>query len=298
MSDRKKIPLVPILLVVLPLWLIASAGFALVKYFKDEKKAAIEESQRFSSTVSTASIKDDLRKIITLIGERNTSTPDKLAATSSMIQGTLGPANTGYQVTITKGPSDFPLISVTVSSEKSAASPIWVITSYDSPPDSPGSEKNATGLVATLATAQALANASPTRPIHFIFTPHANDPNSPILETAATIANLIKVAPTPHSILIIESMGDEEDLILSSRDTEALPTTEVSGLGKILGAEVICLSDDFDLASTLFEMNLPAIRVATRPPLLSDELDDKIPFAPTLAASTGRLVELIKRLDN
>lgn len=298
MPDRKKIPLVPILLVALPLWLIASAGFALVKYFKDEKKAVIAESQRFSSTVSTESIKDDLRKIITLVGERNTSTPDKLAATSSMIQGTLGPANTGYEVSIIKGPNDFPLISVTVSSEKSATSPIWIITSYDSPPDSPGSEKNATGLVATLATAQALANASPSRPIHFLFTPHANDPNSPVLDTAATIANLINAAPTPHYILIVEAMGDEEELILSSRDTEALPASELDELGKIISAEVICLSDDFDLASTLFEMNLPAIRVATRPPLLPDEIDDKLPFAPTLAASTGRLVELILRLDN
>jgi hypothetical protein len=91
-------------------------------------------------------------------------------------------------------------------------------------------------------------------------------------------------------------MGDAEELILSSRDTEALPTTELDGLGKILGAEVICLGDDFDLASTLFEMNLSAIRVSTRPTLLPDENDDKLPFAPTLAASTGRLIELVNRL--
>lgn len=297
MSDRKKIPLVPILLVVLPLWLITSAGFALVKYFKDEKKAAIEDAQRFSTSVSAASIKDDLRKIITLIGERNTSKPDKLASTSSMIQGTLGPSNTGYKVTTTAGPADFPLISVTVSSEKSAAPPIWIITSYDSPPSSPGSEKNATGLVATLATAQSLANASLNRPIHFLFTPHANDPNSPLIDTSVTIANIIKAAPTPHHILVIEAMGDEESLILSSRNTAALPSRKLAGLGEILGVEAIYLSDDFDLASTLFEMNLPAIRVATRPPLLPDETDDKLPFAPTLAASTGRLVELVKRLD-
>ncbi|MEP3214287.1 MAG: hypothetical protein ABJQ29_13905, partial [Luteolibacter sp.] len=172
MSDRKKSPLVPILLVVLPVWLIVSAGYALVKYFKDEKKAATAETQRFTRAVSTPSVEDDLRKIITLIGERNTATPDKLSATSSMIQGTLGPANTGYQVTTTNGPADFPLISVSVASEKSAAAPIWILTSYDSPLGSPGAEKNATGLTATLAAAQSLANASPARPIHFLFLPH------------------------------------------------------------------------------------------------------------------------------
>lgn len=296
MIDRKKFPLVPILLVILPLWLVTSAGFALVNYFKNEKRAIDAESQRFSNTVSSASIKDDLRKIITIIGERNTTTPDKLAATSSMIRGALGPANTGYEVIMTKGPIDFPLISVTVDSPKVAAAPLWIITSYDSPLDSPGAEKNATGLTATLAAAQSLATASPARPIHFLFLPHANESESPLVETAVIAANLINSAPTPLAILCIEAMGDAEEIILSSRDAQALPDMDLSGLGKILGAEVVCLGEDFDLASTLFEMNLPAIRVGTRPPLLAEEKDDKIPFAPTLAASTGRLIELINRL--
>lgn len=296
MPNRKKLPIIPILLVILPLWLIASAGFALVKYFKDEKKAAIEETQRFSSTVSTVSIEDDLRKIITLIGERNTSTPDKLSATSSMIQGTLGPANTGYEIKTTGGSAEFPIISVTVNSVKPEAAPIWLVTSYDSPSGSAGSEKNATGLVATLAAAQSLASESPDRPIHFLFLPHANDTDSPILETAVTAANLIKATTTPRAILCIEAMGDAEELILSSRDTEALPDAALDGLGKILGAEVICLGDDLDIASILFEMNLPALRVATRPTLLPEEKDSKLPFAPTLAASTGRLIEFVNRL--
>jgi hypothetical protein len=42
-------------------------------------------------------------------------------------------------------------------------------------------------------------------------------------------------------------------------------------------------------------MNLPAVRVATRPLLTPDEKDDRLPFAPTVAASTGRLIELIRR---
>ena len=42
-------------------------------------------------------------------------------------------------------------------------------------------------------------------------------------------------------------------------------------------------------------MNLPAVRVATRPLLLPDEADDQLPFAPTVAAATGRLIELIRR---
>ena len=65
----------------------------------------------------------------------------------------------------------------------------------------------------------------------------------------------------------------------------------------VLRGKFTCLGDDFDLASSLFEMDLPAIRLSTRPTLLPDEKDDKAPFAPTVAASAGRLVELVVRLS-
>ncbi len=90
MAERKKFRLVPVLLVVLPVWLIASAAFALVKYFQNEKAGERAAEQRFSQSVSSERIADDLRKIVELVGERNTATPGKLAATSSMIQGLLG----------------------------------------------------------------------------------------------------------------------------------------------------------------------------------------------------------------
>jgi hypothetical protein len=284
------------LLVILPLWLLVSGGFALVKYFKDEKAEASKEEQRFARSVSSESIADDLRKTVSLIGERNTGNPEKLSAMASMIAGSLGPSNTGYDVKSIEGPAGFPILMVEVTSRQKDVAPVWVLTSYDSQPGSRGGEKNASGFAATLAAAQALAGSNPAHPIRFLFLPHANDPEAPVVDTALTVANLIKNATAPKAILCIEAMGDAETLILSSRDTTAIPSAEFQGLGKVLGAEVICLGDDFDLASTLFEMNLPAIRVATRPTLLPDEADDKIPFAPTVAASAGRLVELVLRL--
>lgn len=297
MEEKRKFRLMPWLLVILPLWLIASGAFALVQYFKNEETAKIESAQRFAKSVSTESIADDLKKIISVIGERNTSKPAQLSATASMIEGTLGLSNTGYEVATIKSPSDFPILKITIPSLKKSSGPIWIITSYDSPDSSRGAEKNATGLVATLATAQALADDSPTQPIHFLFIPHANEADAPVLETATLVSQLIQAETQPRAILCIEAMGDAESLILSSRDTTALPTVDFEDLGKILGAEVVCLGDDFDLSSTLTEMKLPAIRIATRPMLLPDEADEKIPFAPTLAASTGRLIELVRRLS-
>lgn len=292
-NEGKKLRIVPILLIILPTWLIASGAYALVKYFSNEKTAAVQEAQRFAQRVSTDSLADDLNKIINVIGERNTAKPDKLSATASMIRGLLGPGNTGYEVKALAGPAEFPILHITLPSLKADAAPLWIVTSYDSPPGSKGAERNATGLVATLAAAQALADEKPARPLHFLFLPHANDPDSPITETALTASQLI--GSSPQAILCIEAMGDAETLILSSRDTKALPEFPYADLGKALGAEVICLGDDFDLASTFFEMGLPAIRVATRPMLLPDEKDEKPPFAPTIAASAGRLIELIGR---
>lgn len=297
MEEKRKSKLLPWLLVLLPLWLVASGAFALMHYFKSEETAKIEAEKRFAKSVSADSIADDLKKIISIIGERNTSKSNQLSATASMIEGSLGPSNTGYQVATLKGPSDFPLLQVTIPSIKKSTEPIWIITSYDSPDNSRGAEKNATGLTATLAAAQALADHKPAQPIHFLFIPHANEADSPVLETATAVSKLIQSEGKPHAILCIETMGDAESLILSSRDTTALPSVDFEDLGKILGAEIVCLGDDFDLTSTLNEMTLPAIRVATRPMLLPDESDDKIPFAPTLAASSGRLIELIKRLS-
>lgn len=294
MAANKKSRWVTIALVVLPVWLIASAAFALVKYFHNEKAEERAAEQRFSQSVSSERIADDLRKIVELIGERNTATPKKLAAIASMIQGSLGPSNTGYEVNILRSPSEFPILQVKVQGAKENAAPIWILTSYDSPLGSRGGEKNASGLAATLAAAQALADTTPARPIRFLFLPHINEPDGPVLETALAVSQ--HIGENHAAILCVEAMGWAETLILTSRDTEATPTKEFDGLGKILGAEVTCLGDDFDLASTLYETGLPAIRIATRPTLLPDEDDEKAPFAPTVAASAGRLIELIERL--
>ena len=298
MSSPHRSRWVTLLLVVLPVWLVASGGGALWYYFHREKKQALVEQERFSQAVSTPLIADDLRKIVEVIGERNASsetTAANLSRTASMIEGLLGPSNTGYAVRKTKGPADWPILQVTLAGKKPDAPPVWVITSYDSRAGSRGAEANSTGLAATLAAAQALARDKPNAPVHFIFLPHANDPESPVVETAAKFLELAKLAGPPKAILCVEAMGAGEPLWLTSRDVSAAPLNLVAGLGAVYGAEVVCLGDDSDLASILFEMNLPAVRVATRPLVIATEQDGRLPFAPTVAASAGRLIELIRR---
>jgi hypothetical protein len=294
-TPPKRSKWVPLLLVLLPVWLLASGGTAIWFYFHRAQKQSQAEQQRFAQSVSVPMLADDLKKITGIIGERNGSSESaaaNLTRAASMIEGLLGPGNTGYAVQRLLGPADWPLIHVTLRGKNPDSPAVWVLTSYDSRPGSPGVEANATGLAATLAAAQALAADSFPVSVHFLFLPHANDPESPILETAAKFQ---EIAGSPTALLCVEAMGAGQELWLSSRDTDALPLGFVQGLGSVRGAEVICLGDDSDLASVLFEMGIPAVRVATRPIVTPDEPDDQPPSAPIVAASAGRLVELIRR---
>lgn len=285
-------------LIILPLWLIGSGGSALWYYFHREKKEISAEQERFTQAVSTPLLADDLRKIVEVIGERNRASEvakANLSRTAAMIEGLLGPSNTGYAVSRPQGPARCSLLHVSITGKNASEPPLWVITSYDSRPGSKGGEANASGLVATLAAAQALARDKPKGAIHFIFLPHVNDSEGPVVETAAKCYELIRAQGPAKAVLCVEAMGAGDKLWLSSRDSSALPLLLFSGLGTVYGAEVVCLEDDADLASLLFEMNLPAVRIATRAMLKANEADDRIPFAPTVAASAGRLVELIRR---
>ena len=287
-----------LLLILLPVWLIASGGMALWYYFHREKEEANVEQARFAQAVSIPMMKDDLHKFVEVIGERNSSSEtagSNLSRTAVMIDGFLGPSNTGYQINRHQGPGEWPLIEVMLRGQNPKSPPVWVVSSYDSRPGSRGGDANASGIAATLAAARAMASDKPSSSVHFVFLPHGNDPDGPIIETAAKFKEFTKTTGPAKALLVVEAMGGGESLWVSSRETSATPLNLLSGIGAVHGAEDICLGDDADLASVLFEMDLPAVRVSTRPRIAQDQDDEKVPFAPTVAASSGRLIELIRR---
>jgi hypothetical protein len=286
------------LLVLLPLWLVASGAFALWKYFENEKNEALEIGERFARAISSNLVEDDLRKIVEVIGERNASSAEastSLSRMASMIEGQLGPSNAGYVIQKEAGPSEWPLLFATLPALKPDAPFVWIITSYDSPVGSRGGEANASGLAATLAAAQELADSRQPANLVFAFLPHINDADSPVMECANKLLQKIRSLDPVCAILYVESMGGGEDLWLSSRDSSATPLEKIENLGSVFGAEVICLGEDSDFASTLFEMGLPAVRVSTRSLVTSSQEDDETPSAITVAASAGKLAELIRR---
>ena len=289
---------VGLLLVILPLWLVASGGGAMWYFLHRDKKLETAEQERFSRSVSETALADDMRKLVGIVGERNAASEDaakNLSRAASMIEGSLGPSNIGFSVSRSPGPADWPLLHVRISGANTDSPAVWVVCAYDSRPGGPGAEANASGVAATLATAQALAGEKPPVSVHFAFLPHGNDPDSPVVETAQKFA---KLAGNPSAVLCVEAMGAGAELWLSSRDTTAAPLAKAAGLGSVKGAEVICMGDDMDLSSVLFELDIPAARVATRPLVTAAEADDTLPAPEMLAASTGRLVELIRRCAN
>lgn len=289
---------VTVLLVILPVWLFGSGIGALWYYFHLERKEALVEQERFARKVSTPQLGDDLRKIVEIIGERNTSTAaaaEGLSRTASMIEGLLGPSNTGYTVRRHKGPTRWPILQVTISGKSPQSPAIWVLASYDSPAGSRGAEANASGLAATLAAAQALAADKPAPPVHLVFLPHSNEKEAPTLDTATKFTELARASGTPGAVLCVEAMGAGEALWLSSRDEAANTVEMAAGLGKVYGTEIVYPNDEADLAGILSQLGMPAFRVSTRAVVTATEDDSRQPFTPTVAASTGRLIELIRR---
>jgi hypothetical protein len=283
--------LMPILLVGLPLWLAASAGIGLWLHFQSEEQRAIDQQARFARAISIPSIEDDLRKFVTLIGERNASSPaaaESLSRAASMIQGILGPSNMGYAVQRQKGPAAHPILHATLPGTDAKASPVWVLTGYDSRPGSPGGNLNASGVAATLAAAQALANSKHPSAVHFVFIPHVHDPTSPIAETVGPIRTLIAKFPEPRVVLCVDTMASGEPLQITPRPADVLAPGFISDLGSLKTADPSDPDPGFAAA-------IAATRVATGPVPPPDEPDDRPPFAPTVAASAGRLIELIQR---
>lgn len=290
-----------LVLVLAPLWLIVSAGFAVHHRVTSEASEEHRPKNQFSRSISAKEIGDDLRKITTWIGERHPSgdAPAKnLTRAASWIEGLLGPSNTGYVIEKKQAPLQWPILMAKIPGKDPNKSAVWVVSTYDSKPGSNGIEANATGLIASIAAARALAGSEVGADIHFVFLPHFNDPKSPRLETAALLKNLIAENSLPKAVLCVEAMGAQAALQATSHDATLLANLPLHDLATAVEPGPACLDDDKDLASVLFEMGLPAARIATRPPLASDEPDDRMPAESTIAQSAIRLTELIKRSVN
>jgi hypothetical protein len=287
-----------VVLLTLPLWLLISAGIGIWLHFKGEEREAREEVARYAKEVSRASLEGDLKTLAATIGERNSLVEAGLTKAAAWIEGTLGPSNAGFTVSRIAGPGggQWPLLRVTIPGNKPELPAVWLVAAYDSPEKSRGVEA-ATAVVAELAAAQALADVKPARTIHFWFLPHGNERTPRVAPTLAKLRQGVPAEQPPAVVLCLDAMGAGEELWVSTRDTPSPVIALVGNLGKIVGAEVVCLNDADGLFSELSALGLPAVRVATRAPVALGENDEILPPAERVAAATGRLVELTRRVS-
>jgi hypothetical protein len=287
-----------VLLVALPVWLMLSGAAGIWYFIHREKEAEISGRQRFARTVSVSSLADDMRKLTALIGERHTGSVEagiSLTRTAAMIEGLLGPSNTGYTVRRVRGPQEWPLLHVLLPGGEAKSAALWVVVSYDSRPGSPGVEANATGLAAVMAAAQAIADDRPARTVHFAFIPHANDPGAPVEKTAGMLRDLMRGTGPAGVVLCVEAMGGGSELWISARDAAAIPMKHTHALGRVMDHGEATSGSTADLAGMLADSGLPAVRVATRSSVMAGDPDARQPDSQMLASSAGRLIELIRR---
>lgn len=290
---------IALLLWMLPLWLVISGGAGIWLHFRQREKAAEEQQPRFATEVSSDGLASDVGKFLDIIGERNPGRPEGLDSAAAMIESALGTSNAGYKVERVRGPETegkrWPIVIVSLRGAQEKLPPLWVVAGYDARRGSKGAEANATGTASVLAAASALASATPQRTVNFAFLPHAYDPDSPLAETFAAFRERVDKA---SEVLVVEGTGAGEKLLLSSRDATNRALRLAGNLGEVVGAETICLEDDFDLSAALFETALPAVRVATRPVVKADEVDERAPDPAKHAAATKALVSLVEKLSD
>ena len=286
-------------MVALPAWLLLSGGVALWLGLRANREREREEQSRFAREVSGVSVVDDVRKLVEVVGRRDTTDETGwrgLDRAALMIEGTLGPGNAGYVVTKVPGPEtkgrSWPMLEVQAGGRGKPA--VWVVAAYDT--RGGGVEANATGVAAVMATAKALAGAKLGRETRMVFVPHGFEVHGPGREGAAALVARIRSEGGAAQVLCVESMGAGEELWVSGRDATAPVWGAMAGLGKGVAAEEAGRAGDFDLASCLGESGLPAARVATRPAVAPQEMDRAIPGERVLAAAAGRLADLVRRL--
>jgi hypothetical protein len=108
------------------------------------------------------------------------------------------------------------------------------------------------------------------------------------------LQKLIAQYAQPQVVLCVEAMGAQAALLASSPDAALLASLPLHDLATALEAD----SGSHNLAEMLFELGLPAARIASRPPIAIDERDDRMPSEETIAQTAMHLTELIKRCAN
>lgn len=286
-------PWVVFLLCLIPVWLLVSGGLGLWGNFRSQKAEEKKEAARFASVVSAPSMADDFHKLAVVIGARSSSVEEGrgLIRAASWIEGILGPSNTGYAVGKFGGPETggLPILRIDLQGGNDKAAPLWVVGAYDSPTAESDVADASSGIVSMIAAAQALAGEKPVRPVRFVFLPHGYEASELVSSTEARFAKMVAEEGPADAILCLGSMRQGPSLRIN---TSLSANPALAALGSLGVVQPMNQANE-TLGTRLVSKGLPAIGIATD---RSSETAAGASEAEVLSASTGRLVELIRRL--
>lgn len=279
-----------ILLSLLPLWLVGSTALSIWLWDQGRQKQAKTERDQFRTPISARGLEQDLRKIVEVAGPRNTGSEQGatgMRRVAALIQGSLGPANAGYELEIFPGPEtprgSWPIVLARLAGEGEG---IALVAGYDAAPGSVGVEFNATGLASVLALAQAMAGEKPGRPVTFAFVPHAYDAGAPVDDA---MRRLVGAIGRVGALWVVEATGRSRELSVSSSDAALL--APFAGRARVDEGP----SEDPGFAERLSAAGLAALRITTTGSSApAGGPDDRLPDPAVHAVATTRLAELAR----
>ncbi|HEX5790586.1 MAG TPA: hypothetical protein VFY13_05505, partial [Luteolibacter sp.] len=274
----------------LPLWLILSAGVAIWLSQRNDAKEEKEQQQRFARGMSVENIADDLRKLDSVIGQRHAGDAEALAnlnRAASMIDGVLGPSNTGYQVERMAIAGSPPVLRATLHGKEDKLPALWLLCAYDTPADQSGAGSSH-AVAAAIAAAQAMAQDAAPRTLELIFVPHGNAATGSV---EACLKPLQVKLERPSMVICLGDFSHGADLLVES-GSESRPLLDaLSGLGQWRAPN----GESSRLVSACSSAGLPVIEVRSH---AANPARSEAPPAETLAVSAGKLVEWLRRCSN
>ena len=297
--EPKRSRWVTVMLLLLPAWLLGSGGLALWMYFHQAKKDAQVEMPRSAAPIDATEMDATMTKILRYIGERNSSSVEAakgLKGIMSTIDGSLGPGNTGYHIeripTTPVATGAWPIIMVQIRGKNEDAAPLVVVAPCDSVPGSTGAVDNASGVVATMAVARAMADVKPERTIVFAFIPHALDPAGPVDNTAKALKEAL---PTnAENLLVVQRLGVGEAKLTCLSQAATNP---LAGHDDLANAKTGARGE-YPLADRLADLKLPVAVLTSAYPPVPLSPDDAAPDSKALAESASQLQSVLWFLAN
>lgn len=157
----------------LPIGLILTGILAMFIYFRvDDVREERERRVPVSRPLNEADLRASVTTFSSGIGPRHPGAPETLESAAKYVQSTLGPANLGFKVSRHEfdsgGRTWYNLIIDVPGAPGPTQKEIVLVTAnYDSLPQSPGANLNASGMAAMMGLAQSFAGSNPARTLRF-----------------------------------------------------------------------------------------------------------------------------------